>query len=64
MVTSDFVLMILHTHDKKESHTFSFLHYTAVSLFDALKDLGYLQKHQLDRIYVSFIFIGTKNVFF
>ena len=63
MVTSDVVLMILQYTWQKESHTCSFLHYTAVGLFDAVKDLGYLQKHQLDLIYVSFIFIRTKNDF-
>ena len=68
MVTSDFCVdaslndSSIHMA-KKESHTFSFLHYTADGLFHALKDLGYLQKHQQDRIYVSLIFIRTKNHF-
>ena len=41
----------------------SYITLLAVGLFDTLKDFSYLQKHQPDRIHVSFIFIRTKNDF-
>ena len=51
---------------KKESkpHFLSYITLQTVGLLDALKDLSYLQKRQLNRIHVSFIFIRTKIFYF
>ena len=54
MVLSDFVwihhlTILLYTWQKRKQHSFSVLHYTA-SCRPTIKDLGYLQKHQLDHI--------------